>query len=255
MRLLWQNLVDGATLTTSSQLATLPGTNVQQPHLSRKWNTAAGVKSAYQVYDLGASRSCAQLAVLGTNLSGAATVQLRASDLDPNALANLLYDSGVVAAGVKAGYGALYKAFNALAARYWRLNLTDNSLPDNLQVGRVVLGPSWTVTDKMLWGWGVTPLDPSTVARSRGGQSYPDPLPQVRVLEFTLDYMSEAQAYDNVFAAARANGVVKDVLAMPFENGAYLSEQTVWGQVRASEPLIHRATRTFRQKFRIEERL
>lgn len=261
MLLAWNNLADGATITTSSELATFPGTNVQQPHLSRKWNTAAAVKAAYQVFDLrgvdpNAAKVFRVVALLGTNLSSNATVQIRTSDLDPNAVANLVYDSGVVNAGVKAGYGASYKVLPAnVDGRYSRVDVADPSVPDNLQIGRVVIAPAWIAADKLLWNWSMTAVDPSTISKSRGGQSYPDELAQYRVADFTFDYMSETEAYDNPFALARANGVVSDVLFMPFESGARISEQAVWGLVKASQPLVHRTTRTFRQKFTIEERL
>lgn len=146
-----------------------------------------------------------------------------------------------------------------ITARYWRLDLTDNTVSSNLQVGRVFLGPSWQPTASagqgMLWGWAVTPKDPSRIAKSRGGQVFADILPQTRVLDFTLSYLSEAQIYDNAFAMARAQGRVKDVLAIPFEGGSYASQQAVWGLVQASEPVVNETVRVFRQKFQIEERL
>lgn len=479
MKLAWDNKADAATVTAGSEIATLPGTNVQKPHLSRKWHTAAGVKSSNLVFDMLSSVACSMLAVLGANLTPAATHRLRGSDTDAAALANAWVDTGVVAAGVKTGYGAIYKAvqlaylsspgsngnyastpdsaaisivadidlrvkvaandytpaadnaplskwdatgnqrsyflnitaagllqlnwsndgiasivkgstvaigatdaraiwlratldvdngaagndvrfytsddydpltntgtWNQLGAtvttagvtsifdsnavllvsglnggtanpfagkvfyaevrngingaiaasfdprratngaasfvslqgetwtintsgapaaalvvdsshtaRYWRLDLTDNTVPDNLQVGRVFLGPSWTHAKSLLYGWGLTPVDPSPIAKSRGGQSYPDALPKFRIGEFSLDYLTEAEIYDNLFAMARANGVVKDVLAIPFETGAYTSEQAIWGLVQPYEPVVHRLSQTFRQKFRIEERL
>jgi hypothetical protein len=255
MLLLWDNKADAATVTAGSQIGTLPGANVQQPHLSRQWQTAAGVKSSNLIFDMLASVSCSMLAVLGTNLTPAATMRLRASDLDPTVVANLLLDTGTVAAGVKAGYGAIYKQVALTAARYWRLDLTDNSVPDNLRVGRVVLGPSWTHAKALIYGWGVTPHDPSTVEESYGGQSYPDVRPQKRVLDFALDFLSESEIYDNAFALARAAGVVKDVLAIPRETGAYVSEQAVWGLIQGAKPIVHHASQLFRQQFTVKERL
>ena len=142
-----------------------------------------------------------------------------------------------------------------VTARYWRLDLTDNTVADNLHVGRVFLGPSWSYSETLQWGWGVTPVDPSAIRKSRGGQSYPDKLTKYRALDFTLNFLSEAQMFDNVFVADQANGRVTDMLAIPFESGSYVSEQAVWGLVSASEPVVHELTRKFRKKFRIEERL
>jgi len=143
--------------------------------------------------------------------------------------------------------------------RYARVDLNDYSVASNLQVGRVFLGPSWQPTASagqgMLWGWSVTPKDPSRIAKSRGGQVFADVLPQTRVLDFTLSYLSEAQINDNAFALARAQGRVKDALAIPFESGSYVAQQAVWGLVQASEPVVNESVRIFRQKFQIEERL
>ncbi len=255
MLLAWENKADDAGLTASSETSSLPGSNVQQVHLARKWHTAAGVKSAALTFDMLSSVQCELLAVLGTNLTAAATLRLRASDLDPAALANLLLDTGAIAAGVKAGYGAAYKAFAQTVARYWRLDITDNSLPDNLQVGRVFLGPRWQPSVGQLYDWSVTALDPSDTDESYGGQEYDDERPQRRVLRFELSWMNEAEMYGNAFALARRNGRVRDVLAIPDIDGAYLSEQAVWGRCQASEPLVRQSLRIFRQKFTIKERL
>jgi len=251
----WDNKADAAALSASSEQASLPGSNVMQPHLSRKWYTAAGVKSAALTLDLGSAISCGLLAVLGTNLTSASTLRLRASNADPTAVAGDLLDTGTVSANVKDGYGAIYKSFNAVAARYWRLDLTDNSVPDNLRVGRLFLGPKWTPAAGMLYGWAPMVNDPSKIAKSYGGQSYPDIRPRTRGLQFELSYMTEAEAYTNAFALARARGLVNDVLAIPFEAGAYISEQAVWGLCVAQQPLIQQAARIFRQKFQIDERL
>lgn len=255
MLLLWDNQADAALLSAGSEIATLPGANVQQTHLSRKWHTQAGVKSSFLVFDMLSSVACALLAVLGTNLTAAATLRLRASDADPTAQDGQRLDTGTISAGVKAGYGAAYQAFAAASARYWRLDLTDTSVPDNLQVGRVALGPSWQPSVGQLYGWSVTPLDPSEIAESYGGQEYADERPQRRVLQFTLSWMDEAEMYGNAFALARAAGVVRDVLAIHDIAGAYLSEQAVWGRCIASEPLVRESLKIFRQKFTVKERL
>jgi hypothetical protein len=70
-----------------------------------------------------------------------------------------------------------------------------------------------------------------------------------------LDFLTEAEIFDNAFAAARANGQVKDLLAVPIKDGTYVSEQSVWGLVQAFDPVVNPSALVFRQKFTIEERL
>lgn len=254
MILAWDNKIDGGSVSTDSALATLPVANVQNKHLAQKWGTQSGVKSAYVLVDLGSSLSCSVLAFLGTNLTSAATLRIRCSITDATATGSLEYDSGTVAAGVKSGYGAAYKSFTAVAARYWRIDIADTTVADNLQIGRVFLGPSWTPSINMQLGASLHTEDPSLKTKSYGGQSHFDELPQVRVLSFTLDYLTKADMYGNAFAMARANGRVRDVLAIPDISDTYLSEEAVFGPCEYSE-IVNDKLGLFRQKYRIEERL
>lgn len=255
MLIAWENKADSAVLAAGSELATQPGSNVQQIHLSRKWHTAAGVKSSQLTLDMLSSVACSILAVLGTNLTPTATYRVRASDVDPAALATLLLDTTTLAAGVKAGYGAIYKQFTPTTARYWRVDLADTAVPSNLQIGRLVLAPVWQPTVNMELDWQVTALDESPVDESYGGQEYSDPRPQKRVLQFSLDFMSEAEMYGNAFALARAAGVVKDILAIPEISSAFVSEQSVWGRMVVAEPLRNPRLGLYRQRFTVKERL
>ncbi len=255
MLIAWDNKADDASLTTDSELASLPAANVQDRHVSRKWHTAATVTAAYLILDLGSSIACALAALLGTNLTTSATIRIRASDADPTVVGTLLYDSGVVAAGAKANYGGVYKSFTSQAARYWRFDISDAGVDDNLQIGRVFLGPKWTPSVGQPLEWFVVTDDPSDIVESYGGQSHADELPKRRVLVFSLDWMNEAEMYGNAFEIQRANGRVRDVLAIPDAAGSYLPEQAVWGLVQRAEPIVHRLSQIYRTKYEIKERL
>ncbi len=255
MLVAWNNLADAAAVTAGSQVASLPATNVQLALLSLKWGTAAGVKSSNLVFDMGTAQGCAVLAVLGTNLTPTATMRLRASNSDPTGAAGEILDTGTISANVKTGYGAIYYPFTLATARYWRLDLADASLADNMLVGRVVLAPTWKPPFGFNWGWSVTSLDPSTISKSYGGQAYADIRPQQRVLAGTIDFMAETDAYGSAFVAMRANGVVKDVLVIPFETGARISEESVWGLCQVSKPIPQRLGQIFTMDISVEERL
>lgn len=255
MLLAWQNLADAALLATDSEVAAAPAANVQHEHVARKWQTGASVKSAYLLFDLGASETCGLLGVFGANLSASATLRLRGSVTDATATGSLAYDSGTISAGAVEGYGQALHVFANTASRYWRLDLADATLDDNLQVGRVFLGPKWSTTYNHSYGWQVGWLDASQVVRSWGGQSYADRKPRRRVVEFRLDYLSEAEAFESALEIAREQGVVGDVLAVPDATATYVARQAIWGQLAASEPMQNPIALTWQQKFRIEERL
>jgi hypothetical protein len=255
MIIAWDNLADDAALAASSELNEQPASYVQDPRVSRKWGTASAVKSATLLMDLGSTQTCALLALLGLNLTTGGTYRLRGSITDSTGVTGEVYDSGTLAIGLKVGYGAVYKSFTAAAARYWLLNLDDTSVPDNLEVGRVFLGPKWTPTVAQQYGWSVQVDDPRKLSESVGGQIYADERPQKRVLNFELAFLTEAEMYANAFAMARANGTVRDVLAISDDTGTYVSEQAVYGLLTANEPLIHERYNVFRQKYQIRERL
>lgn len=255
MMIAWDNLADDATISTDSEISTLPASNVQLSHVAKKWHTAAGVKSAYVIFDMGASVACAIAALLGVNLTSAGTIRIRASDTDPTVTSSTVYDSTAVATGVTSGYGAIYKSFDSATARYWRIDLADSSVSSNLQVGRVFLGPKWTLSIAAQLGWSVMASDPSRRTETYGGQVHVDERPQQRVVQFALDYMDEAEMFGNAFAMARANGVVRDVLAINDIDGSYLSQQAIFGLLEASEPLVNEKIGLWRQKFTIRERL
>lgn len=258
MLIAWSNKADAAALSTDSQKSTLPATNVQDPHVARKWHAAAGVTSAYLVLDLGSALLCDTLALLGTNFSPTGTVRVRAASSEANLTAAPTLDTGALTGAAKAGYGAIYKNFTDTTARWWRLDLADASATGgNLRVGRVFLGPSWTPTLAQLFDWGVASVDESPAQESHGGQEYDEEKPQRRVIAFALDYLNEAEMYGNAFALARANGRVRDVLVVPDLAGSYLSEQALWGKLNAAEPrfLRHRLPNIYRQEFTVRERL
>jgi hypothetical protein len=252
----WDNKADAAIITAGSQLATLPGSNVQTPLLVEPWGTAAGVKNSFLVFDMGAAVTLQILAVLGTNLTSAATYRLRSSNADPNVTGAVLYDSTLLAAGVKTGYGAIYKTIvGAAAARYWRLDLADATVADNLQIGRVFLGPYWQPAAGQLWDWSVASIDDSELSQTYGLQVHADELPKRRQIEFMLDFMSEDEAYGSVFAMAVAKGRTRDILVVPNLAGTYLSEQSVWGLCEAMPPIRNRLPRIYAtQKFIVKER-
>jgi hypothetical protein len=254
MLLAWTNYIDSATLAATSEISSLPVSNVQHPHISRRWHTFNGVSSAAITADLISAFDCSLFGLFGTNLTDDATLRLRASNVDPTALTTTVLDTGTINAGVKTGFGTAILSYSTINARYYRADITDTSLA-NLQIGRAFIGPHWAPSVNMQLDWKLIVEDPSRVAYSYGGQAYSDTRPKRRVIDFVLDFMNEAEMFANAFALARANGIVKDILAVPDITSAYRSEQTIWGLVAVSEPISEPRIGLYRQRFTITERL
>lgn len=258
MMLGWINRADDAVLSPGSEIGSLPAANIKHVHLSKKWHTVAGVKSSYVVLDLGAQYPVDLLAVLGTNLTPTATFRLRGSNSDPTGVTGEIYDSTTIGAGVLTDYPAVYhKLPSQQSARYWRLDITDNSVASNLQIGRVFLGPGWTCSRE--YGWGIAWQDATRVARARGGQRWTDAGPRARMLQFSVNYLSVVDMMTNPFELARRNGLTKDVLAYidDGESGAnYIPQRSVFGAaLLVGEPIVQEKPRCFRARYQIEEAL
>lgn len=141
-----------------------------------------------------------------------------------------------------------------VAARYWRIDLEDLTLADNLHVGRLFLGPSWEPSAPYDWGGGVGYVDPSEKLEADGGQTFWHERPRRKLRMFKLSWMTEAEAMENALAIAYENGIVHDVLV--FDEGVtYPSHKSIWGEIQVSEPVYQRRLDTYEQKFSILETL
>lgn len=253
MKLAWVNRFDDAALSPGSEVVSLPATNAQHPHLSRQWHTLAGVDTSHVLADLGAELDVDVLAVLGTNLTPTATMRLRADNSDVTAVTGAEYDSGSISAEVVENYPAFIHSLPATVdARYWRLDIADAGVPDNLQIGRIFLGPAWTCDRE--YGWGIAWQDGSIVTRARGGQKWVDEGPRARLLQFSVAYHSQEDMIDHAFECARRNGLTKEILAVLDDGDDYTMQKSVFGLMTlVGEPIIQERARVFRARYQIEE--
>ena len=257
MKLGWNNRVDDADLAASNQIATLPAGNVKHPYLSKQWRTQAGVTAANLILDLGSALECEIYALVGTNLTSGATLQIRASDVDPTVIATLLYDSGVVSAGVDNNYRTIYGVLSAkTTARYWRFDISDGAaVGGNLRIGRFWLGPAWTPSANLSYGWSKTFLDGSRITETRSGAEFIDQGPRARVFDFQLSFMTKAEMMANAFEIARRNGLTRDVLVLVDPNGPTIHEDSVLGLIKRADPLVEEKLKINRQRYVIKERV
>lgn len=256
MLIAYDNKHDGGNVSTDSAATANPVSYTQHPYLSRKWKTGTGVKSAYCVTDMQAVVTVRVVALLGTNLTSTATIRVRASDTDSTGATGDLYDSTTISSGLTTGYTAIYHVLSTdIDARYWRIDIQDLTVTDNLHVGRIFIGPAWLPSKPALYGWTLRWEDPSAITMSLGGQEFIDALPQYRVLQFTLSYMDEDEMYHNAFEVSRQRGRRHDILVMMRTTGDYLNEESVFGLVSRTTPITHQNLNIFRTQYTIKERL
>lgn len=145
-------LSDGATMVASSQVASLPVSNLQNMQPKRKWRTD-GATSPYVEADFRATGCAANgLALIGHNLTASATIRVRGKATYPVTSAPTV-DTGAVSAWPATGkpgdeswphFLSWLSWANASALRYWRIDIADGSNPAGyIEAGRLMLGSYW----------------------------------------------------------------------------------------------------------------
>lgn len=146
---------DAATLAASSEVSTLPATNLQTMQPKKKWRSSSAL-TPYLTLDFGAvGAACNGLALIGHNLTSAATIRVRGkatSDVTVSPTVDTTALSAWPATGKPAdAYWPQYLSWlawsNGTALRYWRVDLADGANPAGyLEAGRLMLGPYWRPT-------------------------------------------------------------------------------------------------------------
>jgi len=255
MKIAWINRFDSATVDAGNQVSSLPVQNLQNEQVAIKWQTASGINSTHILIDMTAVVDIDCLALVGTNFTSAVTFRIRGSNTDNTAVAGEVADTGTLSGMVSSNYRNFYYAFSATkTARYWRIDIEDTSL-NYLRAGRLFMGPAWSPSKEMNFGWSIAYTDSSKVTRSQGGQLYIDESFKFRALDFTLSFMDQTEMISNGFEITRRNGSIIDVLVIPEENGTFNSELSIFGLLIGTFPLTHVTYQIYRIRYRIEERL
>lgn len=249
--LAWQNRTDEGTLSNGSWLSTLPLTNLQNRQV-QKVARSNGVTSSATKFDLdlGAAKSIGVVALVVHNISVAGTVRITASD--SASFSTLYYDSGTVSvwpSGViplelleweddnfwlgtisqqaRAGYQApfIHKLSTIKNMRYWRVEIVDAGNSDGyVQIGRLFMARGWTPTVNYSYGSGLGFQDPTPVDTSLSGAEYFDVRSKFRVMQFSLPYITDTEAYNYALDLQRLAGVSGEILVMP-DGGSNITQQ------------------------------
>ncbi|MBM4301655.1 MAG: hypothetical protein FJ121_09010 [Deltaproteobacteria bacterium] len=208
LRAIWDNrFFDTAALTPSSEVATLPARNVQDPVRQRPWRTT-GLNDQFLIADLGTPTNpedvrpaITALVLINHNLTRHATVTLQAAPTNDfsapllsethNAWADIIGAGEGGAGGPPGAGGVIFDCHRAWyapnpmriiylnipleAKGWWKLSFSDPGNPDGyLQVGRIFL----TYFDEYKYDWaypfGLGGEDDSTITYNPGGTPWTD---------------------------------------------------------------------------------
>jgi len=198
MRILYNDLWRGKTLTDSSEATGYAGVNTQHPHLSKAWRSAT-VSAEWVKIDAGAAITADSLAIVGHNLTPAATVKIQANSADtwaPPALDLLGNPSDQL----------ILSTFPSASYRYWRVYVDDpGNTSGYLTIGRVYLCARWESPEPIDQAFSLDEDDSTLVSSSITGQLFADLGVVQRRYNLTMGTMKDVTkvALNNVALSAR----------------------------------------------------
>lgn len=243
-----ENLADDATVLASTQELLLPVSNLQNPHVARKYRSV--LSSATVVFDLGAAISIDTLAIFGLN---AETIRARVSATDSTGATGELYDSA--SGNIDADYPSMiYLIGSPVVGRYISFAIATTSAA-YIEAGRVFIGTRTQFSINFAYNWQRQYVDRSVRAKTRGGQTQINPDVTYRTVDLTFGFLSESEKNGVLETIDRVNGMSTDVLFIIDPESTNLPRDTIWGLVSNLTPVVQPYFDRFSKQYQIEERL
>ena len=187
-RISYTNLVDAGTVSSSSELSTLPDTNVQDNFVAVPWRTDSQVDDEHVTVDLGSALNVTVCGLFGFNFSSSATITHQA-----DSAATFDTDAGSPEYSL-----ALTKVTDQLSYmipkivyfldqtyQYHRISVQDVTNTDGyLELGRWWLGTYWQPTYNFSNGFEVSVRKDDAVSRGVLSGAYGRKMPSYEVMSF-----------------------------------------------------------------------
>ena len=187
----WDNPIDIATLTGSSETANFTASQIQTPRLSEYWLTTGTSENLVIDAGMGNTIDAETLIIAGHNLTASATVTLQGNTTDA-------WGAPAFSVSMSAiwDYAANIFVIDTTAVttyRYWRLVFSDATNPDGmLKVGRVFLGTGLNIIRGVSDSFVEREIETSQTDFSISGQAYTDPGFKYRLYDLFFPYWTES---------------------------------------------------------------
>lgn len=262
MFVLSPRLSSAGTLTASSELTTLPATNLQGTQPSKVWRTST-LTSVFLTLDFGAATDVDTLALVRPNFTSAATWRLRLATSQANLTAAPGYDSGSPSVWPATGkptesgwlqHTCLLRIGSTKTYRWARLDLTDAANTDAyFEAGALLLGLAVSPTYNVGKGWEFGKSAVDAVAMGPYGRTVVEERDGPRVLAIPLKEMLKADAMGGLGAFLRERKASKPFLicVLPDET-TYLHVATQYGlqvgDLAIQQPYYNTYAATFKHR-------
>jgi hypothetical protein len=245
----YTNLADAATLTASSQALTMPAANVQSAHVGRRWRSLSAT-SEILTFQWSSDQTIDTLAVFGTTMTAAGTVQFTLKD----SLANVLDSSSALV--VDSNFDSNIRLLGApiTNVRFLVITFSDPSA-SYIEAGRVFAGARSSFGTNFSYGWQYGWTDRSIRSKTRGGQTLIFRDNSFRTLDVSFNFLTSDERNGFVESIDRVNLASTDVLFITDTASANLPRDSIWGLITDQSPVVQPYFDRFAKKYSIEERL
>lgn len=249
--MVYRNLADAGTVSADDAVSTMPAANVQEARVSKKWRAAVD-DTALQL-DFGAATDIDCVAILGLNLTAAATARVKFSTINSTGDASV-YDSGLLdPAGVDSFYGSFFHlAAQSYSARYVRVELTDAAL-DYIEAGRLVVGLAWRPEHNFEVGYARYSLDSSSVVEAESGEEWVNVKAARRAVRLQMAAVSQAEIDAHLDPMIAYAGRSRQVLVCLDPAASNLGRETFFGRMQAAPSATSFTSALYKQSIEIAE--
>lgn len=187
--------------------------------------------------DLGVAQEFRIVALVATNLSFSGSYRIRLSDV-AGSFSTPIYDSGTLPLTYQ--YPNLIHVLpDGIGSRYLRIELFDFFNPAGyVQIARAFVGMSMSVKNGISRGSELGYISSTTVQESLGGVEYFDEKPLKRKYAFSIDYLTDDEAYSKALELDRVSDISKEVVIIPDSSDVlYQQKRNFIGRLSQLSPL------------------
>jgi hypothetical protein len=238
----WTNIALNATLTASSEAASMLVTKLQQEDTKRNWRTGAAT-TANVIGAYAANQTADTFFKANTNLTAAGIVRVRlfTNSTDAGAGTNALYDSnpGGTAGIVDPDYkDAVVLAPSVQSGwKVFRWDLTDTNL-SYIEAGFEFASTKMQFAYNYDYGAQRTIVDPSIQKKTKGGQTKVMARPKFKRWELPIGFVTELQRWSVVERIDLLNGIGVPVLFILDPSSTNLGRDSIFGLIQESSPVV-----------------
>jgi hypothetical protein len=227
------NLIDTATLSTSSTASGFAVANLADEDIKKIWRASSGA-SAWILADLLSSVSIGIVALVNTNLGLTTSVQVRLSTTDATGASGNAYNSGVIPAACDPTYRLFVHVLPSPASgRYLRIDGTLSTF----EAGRWVAGPRFQPTRNLSFGAEDIFQDHSRITNSLSGVRWIDREEIQRGVRGTFNGLNVTEARGEIREINRVLGVNRDFLMLRDASSTNKGRDSLWGYL--AQPLSY----------------